>query len=286
MRTDDEGNLWVRQSWLDDFMRDPERARLGIVKPEWNGPSDATSLGTAAHAACETMLTTDSDAEALAAIEPALDHELSQPNIKWNKYDSRADLLRRATHCYIAWRNDILPILPRPGSAEVKFQVVLYSLPDGRTVGIEGTQDYVPHLVNELWDWKFPGRDYRQADKQKHAIQPTIYSLAAVKGGLQSVTDFEFTYPLDFTYGIGVTQVKQAKAQVFTVRRDWPHAEWAITRIRQAVDLFLNFGTATPWPMNDEHFLCSDKWCPWWSICKGANMTYGDGTVPVDLKVA
>lgn len=285
MRIDEDDNIWVRQSWLDDAMRDPERARLGMVKPEWNGPSDATALGTAAHAGAEEMLTSGDDAAAMAAIAPCLDEELALPNMRWNKYDSRADLLKRATSCYQVWRDEILPLVPQPGAAEVEFRVPLYELPDGRTVGIEGTQDWVPTEVNALWDWKFPGRDYNQAAKQKSAIQPTIYSLAAVKGGLQSVTDFKYTYPMDFTYGIGITLQRGARAQVFTVRRDWGHAEFALQRIKGFVDLYLNFGVDSPWPINDDHFLCSDKWCPWWSICKGSTQTWKDGAVPVDLKV-
>lgn len=288
MRFDENNNIWIRQSWLDDAMRCPERGRLQVMKPEWDGPSDATTLGTGAHAGVEYRLTAGdvwSRDVAYRHIERAIYEELDQPNVRWNKYDDVTELLRRAWNCFDAWERDIFPQVPQPGSAEVKFRVPLYTLPDGRTVGIEGTQDWVPHEVNALWDWKFPGRDYKQADKQRSAIQPTIYSLAAVKGGLQSVTDFEFHWPIDFTYGIGVTLATSARAQVFTVRRTEAHAEWAVSRIKSFVELALNYGLERPWPANDDHFLCSDKWCPWWGICKGAHMTWRDGAVPVDLKV-
>ncbi|MEO6571861.1 MAG: hypothetical protein ABIO83_09975 [Ilumatobacteraceae bacterium] len=26
----------------------------------------------------------------------------------------------------------------------------------------------MPHEYNGIWNWKFPGRDYKQADKQKY----------------------------------------------------------------------------------------------------------------------
>lgn len=271
---DTNGDILIHQSWLDDANRCPERGRLGIMKPEWDGPSDATTLGTGAHAAVEGVLNGLSHSEARKLIAPAIDEELASPNMRWNKYENRAELIHRAQLCFDVWHKEIRPQLPTPGSPEVKFKVELFELPDGRKVFIEGTIDYVPHETNALWDWKFPGRDYKVEEKQKFAIQPTIYGLAAVKGGLASVTDFEFHWPLPFTYGIGVTLATKARAQTFTVWRTQAHANFAIERIKGFVDLALNFTLERPWPRNDDHFLCSDKWCPWWAICKGAHLTW------------
>ena len=49
MRIAEDGKVWVRQSWLNDVMICPERARLGVVMPEWRMGSDATHIGTAVH---------------------------------------------------------------------------------------------------------------------------------------------------------------------------------------------------------------------------------------------
>lgn len=280
------GDILLHQSWIDDANRCPERGRFGIVQPELSGPSDATSLGTAAHAGVECILNEGSVTEAYKMIAEVLDYELSLPNVKWNKYNDRADLLSRAVACFEVWLSDILPMLPQPGAPEVNFKVKVFTTAEGRDVFIEGQIDYVPLAENLLWDWKFPGREYKQAEKQKTAIQPTIYTLAAVLGGLEHVTDFKYSYPMDFTYGIGVTFVKAARAQVFTVERNQNHADFAIHRIKGWVDLATKFGLENSWPLNDDNYLCSDKWCSWYAQCKGQFLHWSEGAVPVRLQVA
>jgi hypothetical protein len=34
------------------------------------------------------------------------------------------------------------------------------------------------------------------------------------------------------------------------------------------------------WPMNDQHGLCSSKWCDYWSVCKGAHWNDSDLALP------
>ena len=48
--------VYVRQSWLNDMVICPERARLGIVRPDFRTGSDATIIGTAIHAGIESVL--------------------------------------------------------------------------------------------------------------------------------------------------------------------------------------------------------------------------------------
>ena len=48
--------VYVRQSWLNDMVICPERARLGIIRPEFRSGSDATIIGTAVHAGIESVL--------------------------------------------------------------------------------------------------------------------------------------------------------------------------------------------------------------------------------------
>jgi hypothetical protein len=48
--------VYVRQSWLGDMAICPERARLGVVRPEFRSGSDATIIGTAIHTGIEAVL--------------------------------------------------------------------------------------------------------------------------------------------------------------------------------------------------------------------------------------
>ena len=102
--------------------------------------------------------------------------------------------------------------MPRPGIArssrtsaegglvEVDFAVPLFESRD-RTVGIKGTIDYAAP-DGTLYDWKTTSKKYDQRDKQKAAIQPTVYATAAMHGALPS--EYRYEYPIRFHYGVMV----------------------------------------------------------------------------------
>lgn len=284
---DDNGDIWLRQSWLDTAFRCPERGRLAIVKADWdNVTSDSALIGTATHAAIEQTIDSNGDADdgALrATIDRVIADEVSK-GIKWTKYYSELELCNNAWRCFLAWRKHIAPWFIERGllegaRTEVNFKVPLYQLTDGRTVGITGTVDLVPN-VPVLADWKTSSQMFRPGEKQRFAIQPTIYCLAAIKGGLDSDDHpkVKYGWPMDFHYGIAVRDEYESQPQAVTVTRTEAHALFALHRIEALVDLALNYGLDRPWPRDDDHFLCSKTWCPWWSICKGVNPI--DDTLP------
>jgi hypothetical protein len=294
MRFDEQGNIWIRQSWLDDTIRCSERGRLKIMKPEWDTGGDAAHAGTGSHAMIEHHLnslvvfgddTVLDKYDRRSIIRAAINEAIAKDGIKWNKFSTMQELVENAERCYEAWAREVLPLLVKRNLiegalTEHKFQVVLFTLSDGRTVGIEGTIDFVPR-TNELWDWKNPGRAYNPREKQRCATQATIYTLAAVLGGMDN--DIEYHYPMKFHYGSMIRHPKQATVQLLTVNRTQGHADFAIERIKSYVDLALNFTLERPWPRNDDHFLCSSTWCPWWAICKGGH--HIDDTIPVQISL-
>jgi hypothetical protein len=72
MRFDNDlKRVYVRQSWLNDLIICPERARLKLVKPELSGPSDATIMGPALQYGIEQVLS-GAECNQLATI--ALEH--------------------------------------------------------------------------------------------------------------------------------------------------------------------------------------------------------------------
>lgn len=274
MIIDEETNsIWFRQSWLDTAFRCPERGRLAVIKPEWDGlTSDSALIGTSVHHAIEQHLNGDiAEADMPSCAEDFL-HTYDE-DVKWTKYESKRDLAAQAKVCAKGWIRDIKPNLPDLTNAktEVEFQIPLWSQ-HGTTVGIQGTIDLVAD--NQLWDWKTSAREYKVREKQKHAIQPTIYALAAIKSDLVSATDF----PINFTYGV-MLRGSTPKGQILTVTRTQGHADWAVKRMMQFVDLHHHYGLDNPWPANDDHFLCSTTWCPWYSICRGAHLSIADDRV-------
>lgn len=296
MRTDDSGNVWIRQSWLGDYFLDPERARLKIKYPEDDIGGDAAHCGTGAHSGIQLTIEQLRDGGSMPTrrqiaqvIRDSVDEKIETEGIKWQKFSSLAELLGHSQRCYEAWAREILPVLQyrslitSGALCEHSFQVVLYQLPDGSNVGLEGTIDFAPE-AHELWDWKTAGREYRPKEKQEFAVQPTAYCAAAVLGGIPNGIDYE--WPLDFTYGIAVRRVGQAKAQLLTVRRTEAHFDFMLDRIRACVEHALEFGFDRPWAINDGagNWLCSDTWCPWWKRCKGAHGI--DDSLPVQLPLA
>ncbi len=278
---DEQGNITVRQSWLDNAMRCAERGRQGIINPQMDDvTSDSAAIGTGAHAGCEAILNGSDEINARDAITDAINAEVAN-GIKWTKNHSVDELHAFAQVCFTAWLKEIYPEMKLGGRAEVKFEENLYTLDDGRKVGITGTVDYV--LAPELTDWKTSARSYRVRDKQQHAIQPTIYSWAAVRGAFGP----GFEWPVRFTYGIMVrpsSPLKPAKTELVTVERTEHHARYALDQIQLYVNLALNFGLDQKWSTTSEgNFLCSKRWCPWWSNCRGGFLSSADDAVPVQF---
>jgi hypothetical protein len=265
----EDGSVWFRQSWLDTALRCGERGRQAIVRPEWDqATSDSAAIGTAAHAGIEAVLNHEINPKDIGDYAANAAVELTRTEtINWTKYTTPGELAAHASRCAEVWRSDIYPSVPLGGRAEVEFEVPLFTRPDGRVVGLKGMIDYIPP-TSGLWDWKTAARAYNR-DKQRFAIQPTVYAAALIYGGLGSQTE----WPVRFTYGVMIRGEKNAKAQILEVQRSASHVGWLTDHLNTFVTMAEKLGLDTPWPRDDDHFLCSQKWCPWWSVCKGARLT-------------
>jgi len=273
---DEDGSIWFRQSWLDTAMRCNERGRLSMVKPEFaSATSDAALIGTATHAAIADVLSEECDPELIG--EVAAHEALSlceTTEVYWTKWTLPAQLAEHARRCAVAWDRTIRPHVKPGGLVEHEFAVPLFES-RGRTVGIKGTIDYAcPD--GTLYDWKTASKKYSQREKQRAAIQPTVYAAAALHGGLPD--SYGYQYPIRFHYGVMVRGESSATTQIVDVMRTHAHESWLLDHLSTYVDLADGLGVLRPWPRNEDHFLCSATWCPWWSICKGARLSPGQDT--------
>jgi len=256
----------VRQSWVNDAIMCNERGRQGIIRPEWSQPNDATILGTAVHAGIASVLMGDADGNAVA--HQTLNELLAEPFMR-TKY-SDEQLHDFVIELMSEWKHGLRPHVDEVVGVEQEFEFVLDEFDDIhlghiRIVGT-GTIDLV--TKTSLWDWKTAGRKYNAKEKQSQAIQPTMYSAASVAMGW-------LTYPVTFNYGV---LVRGGKAQLLPVFRNESHTEWLRDMVRPLVMTALSLGTDTPWVKNDTHYLCSQTWCSWWSICKGSKLSPNDIT--------
>ena len=254
--------VYVRQSWLNDMVICPERARLGITRPEFRTGSDATIMGTSIHTGVEAVLngTAGNFDEMLQSVTNNFD-ELQKTGYKKTNIDETKipDYLRSMSS---AFYEEILPQVELGGKVEHYFKVPLGITVQDYSVWLEGTMDYIAPS-GLIWDWKTSSRAYYIKDKQKSAIQPTVYGYAAKYEGLANgdVTDFN--------YGIMVRS-NPSKSQIGHITRTEGHYNWLKYFVRGAVGSCLKVGTDSEWFMNDSSTLCSSSWCSYWSICKGA----------------
>ena len=261
MKIDQENKvIYVRQSWLGDMAICPERARLGQVKPEFRTGSDATIIGTAVHAGIESVLDGRSSEfgdmlEVVAKEYETLEKtNYTKTNIEEDKIPNYLEAMS------LSFYNEILPNVKLGGEVEFFFRAPLGISIDGYDVHLEGTMDYIDPDGN-IWDWKTAKRIYNQKEKQKSAIQPTVYTTAARNLGLAENPTF--------TYGVMVRQ-ETPKSQIMSVTRSAEHTRWLQHYVKGAVTTALKSGYKDEWLMNDSSPLCSSQWCSYWSVCKGA----------------
>jgi len=269
--------IYIRQSWLGDMTICPERARLGQIRPEFRTGSDATIIGTALHAGIESVLDGRSSEfgdmlEVVANEYETLETtNYKKTNIDPDKIPSYLESMS------LAFYDGILPHVEQGGKVEHKFSSPLGFTINDYAIYVEGTMDYVtPSGV--IWDWKTASRQYNIKEKQKSNIQASVYADACVSLGLSP------DYPVDFRFGVMVRQEKP-KSQIVSIVRTEAHGQWLRQYIRGAVNTAMNNGYENNWIMNDSSALCSESWCSYWSICKGAFVRNADDSFPEQLDV-
>jgi hypothetical protein len=273
MRLDpDTGIITFRQSWLGNAMNCPEKGRRQVLQPEQSRTSDEAFIGTAAHAGIEAVINGEcaaSDIGDAVRAEYAHNPEVKQiyfarPQTHQSTIGECIDLSIR---CAEAWVVGLMPVAPwEEARTEVAFDQYLFDH-RGHPIHIKGTVDLAPTDDHPLWDWKTSANPYRQKDKQKGAVQPTVYCMADHLGGMGR------TRPAtsEFSYGVMIKRKKECKTEVVTVQRDLGHYQWLGKQLRAWVDLLLDTNASTPWPVIDDgNFLCSRTWCEYYDDCRGA----------------
>lgn len=282
MRYDsEEKKLYVRQSWLGTYLICPQRSRYDMTMPKLRRGSDATAIGTGVHHAIEQYLLRNVDTleDMVLSAREAVSLELADESLR------RTDISADEAHMFscvdamvTSWYQDIRPLVPLGGLVEHKFKAqLLEGTADTVPLWLEGTMDYVAP-DGSIWDWKTASRSYSAKEKQKQSHQATCYVVASRELGLVPDTD----EPTAFRFGVMLRQ-PTPKSQVITVHRDKGHVEWLKRQIASVATTALNLPLSVDWAMNDQHNLCSSKWCDYWSVCKGAHWSDGSMEPPTQI---
>ena len=279
MIVDENGDVSFRQSWLGNAENCPENGRRQLNEPDNDRTTSDAFIGTAAHYGIEKVV------EGLCAPEDIGDavlesyrtdpeaREIVFTRPKTHQADI-AECIDLSTRCAEAWVRDIMPHAPLEGArTEVKFDVDLFEYHD-RRVSIKGTCDLVP-AEGPLWDWKTAGGSYRQKEKQKWALQPTVYAVADAFGGFGR---FNERMPAEFVYGVMIKLKKQCRGEMLTVQRTANHQALLFQTLKDWIDMYEGMGIdGASWPKHmDGNYLCSGMWCPFYSTCRGEHITNDD----------
>lgn len=254
----------IRQSTLSSYVgMCAESVRRELVDPSLNKENDAKGVGTAVHAGIEHQiehlmvggdyLPVDELAQisidAFAEIERTPGYEAT----KWTPLAARV-AIKEATR---KWYEQVLPAL-RPAGGEVHFSKLVLYEDSERIIQASGTIDYIDQNGSVI-DWKTAGREYTPWEKERWAVQPTMYLWAAQQHGLPCER-FEYVV---MVHG-------KPKVQRLALRRSEGHFAWLKRQALQyAKQVEADLDT---WVLNDQGWWCSRSWCSSWMDCKGANV--------------
>lgn len=258
----------LHQSFLQQYLTCPERARQDYLGLSQRSETDSTAVGTAVHAAIEAYLGGDGVPMAEALGCEMFNFLASDATFKWVKCKTRETAHRDIKVCFQNWLRDVYPQLGSPLSVEEHFRLPFITLdhPLGNvSVSLEGTIDYLDETT--VWDWKTSANeqsyaiDYNRGgkgrEKQRWAIQPTVYSWAAHQLGY-------LPEPVDFTWA-AMLRGPNGGVQVLRCQRggaDWRRLEALVRNVVK-----LHFLDLDEWPMNNTSYLCDHKYCDAWASC-------------------
>lgn len=268
-------------SWLRTAALCPQRALLEHRGEAENIESDAACVGTAMHLGAEVCLSsgglTLSDTLAVAQDEfsrlMALDGTNGDPEAKhaegtfrWIKYDEPK--ARKLVEMFTTnWWTLVLPTLNLDALTEWAFTVPLVDT-EQRVVEMAGTSDYVDTTsdVVDIKDWKTSGGGvYKPWEHQRWDVQASVYTYAASQQGwLGGDPDFELVVMH------APSKRDPDGVQRIPLTRDQRHWNWLRTQCEEIAQL-IEAGLPS-WPRVDSSALCSPKWCPSWSGCRGKDM--------------
>lgn len=297
MKTDGEGTLWLHQSDIGHFMTCPDQFRVvngiqpgGLFEkvPEFRVETDAATVGTVFHAVVEHEIGGNRFQRATDAVRWAkneMGNRVLQYTVDGTEYRTESfgsnptkalHILAKLVETWFASdeRKYWLAIAkdhPDCIHLEWEFDVPFIQGREGHlyhTIRLGGTADVLDTYNHRLVDWKTTSRKYERWEKQRWAVQPTVYTYAAAQLGLLDRHGEGY----QFDYRVFNHKYNDPEPQAVTVWRDQGQWSWLLEQVNKMVMMIES--DLTEWPVRDDHALCSPKWCPIWDSCKGMYVTH------------
>jgi len=282
VRTEDGVTTFtIRQSWWNTFLRCPESARREMLGLDERRVSDAMAMGTATHAGIESLLQGDEPALALLKSCESFDDILSGSDgvFEWVQQRNREEALTLVRYALMSFYSHVLPTVGTVASLEQSFRVELdrrylaltedwykpgEPLHGEEVLELTGTWD-MANTAAVIYDWKTANREWSAWEPKRYYVQPTIYNYA-----YSVLNDGELP---TFKYIVLNKTGKVAPPQIIPVKRSQSDFDWMKMALWNIVDLYKSTNNGqTSWPLLDQGWHCSPKWCDAWSECKGKAM--------------
>lgn len=242
----------------------PERARHALLETYPRDETDANAKGTACHRGVEHMLGGGSLPEAIDLAIAEFDAISSEPNFRWVKLKTRDTVQTHIQHALRIWDRSVLPQLGMPVWTEHGFKFLAYE-DEERTIFLKGTVDFMDDSP-ELFDWKFTTNEEKYDrygwEHKRWSIQATVYSWAAMLDGYYSADEV-----VPFTFA-AITPYRESPIYC-EVPRNIQHFGFLQQQLLSVAQYIERLGVDVPWPVRDQHALCSPYWCQNWHNCKG-----------------
>lgn len=252
------------QSWLSNFLTCNEMGRLIYRKEYPADETEAAARGTAVHAGIEAVLNdcVQPD-EALSIAFKTYREEAEHPAFRYVKHKKESTVLNHIEGGFASWWDYVYPTLGPSVWVEQRFKFLFHE-DDERVIYLSGTADYAER--GRVDDWKvttnkdkysgaFGGDGWEQ---KRWSVQATTYC-EAYRQAFGTLPKFRFV----------ALDVAGRKPQLLEVERSAGQIsffrEQCVSIARQ-----LERGNSHVYPLNDQHALCSEKWCRNWPNCKGA----------------
>jgi hypothetical protein len=272
---DDQGRYvhTFRQSSLGELDLCLERGRLTMAGEMPPDESDAAAVGTSVHAGIEHGLHALKDGQyrTLEEMQDVAQAEFTRimglDGFRFVKYIEKG-CRALIDKCLVVFYDEVYDTID-PLHIELPFDVHLVE-DEHRVIRITGTIDLVDRRKGML-DWKTDGQGTKFKrgfggkawELDRWGIQPTVYTAA-----LRAMGIIDPDGPWPFHYGAFALGA-QVEYMELTVLRQAADIEWLKRKTGSYCEMVeADMGA---WPMNDNHALCSPKWCPAWDLCKGAS---------------
>lgn len=283
----DENGIHIHQSDLKNHCL--EKLRLETIATGPRLENDAATVGTALHAVIEHELggnvyETLYDCQSYAAHTYLRLLEEYQQGGKpyalssFGTHDRAIELLTKlAAAWYMSAERETLLTASNTPKVEWNFDLPFTEVAvkkhgkKAETVPIylAGTADIIHD--NMVWDWKTAGSEYRRWEYQRWGRQPDVYTWAAATSGL-IVPNSDGIYRFDFKVFVRNNDPALG-CQTVTVERSANSWSWLNEIINRLVNFMYNMGLDREWPLDDQHVLCSPKWCTFFDMCKGSHVS-------------